>query len=155
MNTKSVSGSQLSATKRSSDWTSGTSRVSRYLATTSESRLRQTLSLPRPAASASRTASAKWRLAISDADIGFLVQWLFERGDLLQPVSDREIGLPELEQLGGEHRVACQVGEAHTFLGPLHVTLVAVHHRYLRPRQGTSLAGAAPGDLDLDQPARF
>jgi 3-oxoacyl-[acyl-carrier protein] reductase len=44
INMKSVPGSQLSATKRSSDWTSETSLFSRYLETTKPSSERQTLS---------------------------------------------------------------------------------------------------------------
>jgi predicted MFS family arabinose efflux permease len=59
MNMKSVSGSQLSATKRSSDCTSATDRLSRYFATTRLSSARQTLSVPRPAPSASATAAEK------------------------------------------------------------------------------------------------
>jgi 3-hydroxybutyryl-CoA dehydrogenase len=59
MKAKSVSGSQLSARKRNSDWTSATPRVSRYLLTTRPSRARQMLSVSCPEAAASAMAAAK------------------------------------------------------------------------------------------------
>src|SRR4029450_2079577 len=85
MNMKSVSGSQLSATKRSSDWTSATPLFSRYLETTRPSSERQTPSGSRPAASASAIAAEKWTLAISVADISaFPFAFVFHDGGGMQ-----------------------------------------------------------------------